>query len=98
MRGFSPRSSHSCLSATSIASADHGSTCASAASAAREDPLVEQRGVGLDFVEQEPGEGGELVEPPDLLLDDRGRGVDALGRPVEPLLAHPQDEPVGVIA
>ena len=73
VRGFSPSSSQSRFSATSISAAVHGSTAASAAPAASRIARVEQRRVRLDVVEQEAREARELVEPADLLLDERRR-------------------------
>ena len=62
-----------------------------------ENRLVQLGRIGLDVAEEEPRELGELAEPPDLLLHERRRLVDALRRPVETLLADEDDEPVGVL-
>src|SRR5688572_11926678 len=61
-----------------------------------EDARIEKRGIRLDLPEQKAGEAGELVEPRDLLLDDRRRCADAVRGPVAALLAEVLDEPVTV--
>ena len=97
VRGFSPSSSQSCFSATSISAAVHGSTSRERCSRSVEDARVEQRRVRLDVVEQEAREVRELVETADLLLDDRGGGFHALRRPVAAALAEVGDEPRRVL-
>ena len=92
MRGFSPRSSQSCFSAVSIAAALQGSTTSSAAAAASRIARVEKDWIGFDVVEEEAREAGELVEPRDLLLDDRRCSADEVVRPVGALLAEVLDQ------
>ena len=83
--GFSPRRSQSAFRAVSIVAA---STARPPRARRRvEEPSVEQHRVGLDVVEEEPGELLELAEPTDLLLDERRRGSDALV-PVAALLSE----------
>ena len=59
--------------------------------------MIEERGIRCHVVEEETGESGELVEAPDLLLHDRRRIVNALGRPVESLLADPEHEAAAIV-
>ena len=88
MRGFSPRSSQSCFSAVLDRRGAPGIDVVERASGRVENPGVEQRRVRLDVVEEEAREAGELVEPRDLLLDDRRCSADEIVRPVDALLAE----------
>ena len=97
VRGFSPRSSHSFLSAASISPAPQCSTRLERVCRSGEDPRVEERRVRIHVVEEEPGELGKLAEAADLLLHERRCGAHALGGPVESLLAQVDDEPRGVL-
>ena len=85
------------MSLVSSASAVHGSSSVERRRRSLESRLVELGRIGLDVAEEEAREVGELPEAADLLLDERCRVVDALGRPVETLLADEEHEPVGVL-
>ena len=82
-RGFRPSRSATPRSAASIASAVNGSTLGERRRApprARR-AAVELGRIGLDVVEEEAGERGELAEPRDLLLHERRRLARRAPRP-----------------
>ena len=94
--GFASSCSQSALSAASSVAASQGSTPRATVAASVEDVRVEQGRIGLDVLEQEAREPGELAETADLLLHDRRRLADARLVPVASLLAQVREQRVGV--
>ena len=97
MRGFSPSSSQSSLSAVSIAAAVHGSVAVERLVRGAEDARVEVVGRRRDVLEEESCEVGKLAEAPDLLLHERRRRPDPVVGPIGAALVHELDEPLGVL-